>query len=65
MKVNSDMPPSYCLGIAKKYGIKVGEVNKLIPHLRNKDNYILHYKNLQLYKSLGMKVKKNYKSFKI
>ena len=52
------MLPSYCLGIAKKYGIKVGEVNKLIPHLRNKDNYILHYKNLQLYKSLGMKVKK-------
>ena len=58
------MLPSYCFGIAKKYGIKVGEVNKLIPHLRNKDNYILHYKNLQLYKSLGMKVKKIYKVLK-
>lgn len=31
-------------------------VPKLIPNLYNKKNYVLHYKNLQLYISLGMKL---------
>ena len=31
---------------------------KLIPNLGNKPNYVLHYKNLQLYLSLGMKLSK-------
>ena len=54
----SDMLSNYCLGIVKEYGIRVGEVNKLIPNLKNKENYVVHYRNLQLYKSLGMKVVK-------
>ena len=36
LKVTNDMLSKYCFGIANKYGIKVGEVNKLIPNLRNK-----------------------------
>ena len=47
----------YCKKIADKYGIKVGDVKKLIPNLVDKSNYIDHYKNLQLYLSLGMKLK--------
>ena len=31
---------------------------KLIPNLGNKTNYVLHYRNLQLYLSLGMKLTK-------
>ena len=58
IKMNSDMPSSYYLGIANKCGIKIGEVNKLIPNLRNKENYVLDYRNLQLYLSLGMKLTK-------
>ena len=42
--------------IANKYGIKVGDVMKLIPNLSDKTNYVLHYRNLQLYLSLRMKV---------
>ena len=42
----------------KKYRIKVGDVKKLIPHLGNKTEYVLHYRNLQLYLSLGMKLTK-------
>ena len=42
-----------CKKISDKYGIKVGDVMKLIPNLGNKTNYVLHYKNLQLYLSLG------------
>ena len=34
------------------------EVEKLAPNLRNKDRYVLHYRNLQLYLSLGICLKK-------
>ena len=40
------------------FEIKVGDVKKLIPNLGNKNNYVLHYKNLQLYFSLGLKLTK-------
>ena len=33
-------------------------VEKLVPNLRDKEKYVLHYRNLQLYVSLGMRVKK-------
>ena len=54
----------YCLAIAKNYGIKVGEVNKLIPTLNDKYGYIIHYRNLQMYKSLGMVVIKTHRVLK-
>ena len=44
--------------IAGKYGIKVGDVKKLILNLGNKTSYVLHYRNLPLYLSLGMKLTK-------
>ena len=48
----------YCKKIADKYEIKVGDVKKLIPNLGNKTKYVLRYKNLQLYWSLGLKLTK-------
>ena len=44
--------------IADEYGIKVGDVMKLILNLVDKTNYVLYYKNLRLYLSLGMKLTK-------
>ena len=35
--------------IARKYGVKVGDVMKLIQNLGDKTNYMLHCRNLQLY----------------
>ena len=55
------MLSKYSSSIANNYGIKVGEVNKLIPNIGNKKNYAIHYRNLQLYLSLGMKVTKVYR----
>ena len=55
LAIPDDMLSAYCKKIALEYGIKVGGVKKLIPNLGNKSNYVLHYKSLQLYLSLGMK----------
>ena len=44
--------------IADEYEIKVGDVEILIPNLGNKTNYVLDYRNLQLYLSLEMKLNK-------
>ena len=52
------MLSDYCKKSADEYGIKVGEVKKLIPNLSNKTNYAIHCRNLQLYLSLGMKLAK-------
>ena len=48
----------YCSDIAKKYGVKVVGINKLVQSLGNKSNYVVHYRDLQLYLSLGMKLAK-------
>ena len=58
LAVSSDMLSEYCRKIADKYQIKVGDVKKLTPNLGNKTNYVVHYKNIQLYLSLEMKLTK-------
>ena len=37
-------------------GVAPTEVEKLVPNLRNKSRYVLHYRNLQLYMSLGLRL---------
>ena len=54
-EITQNMLPKYCSNIANTYGIKIGGVNNLVPNLGNKSKYIVHYKNLQLHLSLGMK----------
>ena len=61
LAVPYDMLSDYCKKIADKYGIKVGNVKKLIPNLGDKTNYVVHYRNLQLCLSLGMKLTKIHK----
>jgi hypothetical protein len=39
-------------------------VSKLIPNLWNKTEYVLHYENLKLYESLGMKITKIHRGVK-
>ena len=58
------MLSNYCKKVTDKYEIKFGNVKKLIPDLGNKTNYVVHYRNLQLYLSLGMKLIKIHRVLK-
>ena len=58
LEITQNLLSKYCLSIANKYGIKIGGVNKLVPNLGNKNKYVVYYRNLQLYLSLGMKLTK-------
>ena len=62
--VTNNMLSKYCKKIADKYDIKVDDVKKLIPNLRNTTKYVLHYRNLQLYLFLGMKLIKIHRMLK-
>ena len=50
------MLSNYCSNIGNKYDTKIGGINKLVPNLAHKSKYVLHYRNLQLHLSLGMKL---------
>ena len=60
LKINH-MSSNCCSKIANDHGIKFGNVNKLIPNLGNKSKYVLHYRNLKLHLSLGIKLTKVHK----
>ena len=50
------MLSKYYGSFADEDDIKKGSVNKLVLDLDNKSKYVLYYKNIQLYFSLGMKL---------
>ena len=54
----------YCLKIANAHNITTGAVKKLVPNLMNKNNYVIHYRNLQQCLELGMKLKKIHRILK-
>ena len=58
MKVTKEMLSPYCESIREKFNISIRQVHKLIPTLNKKEKYVLHYRNLQLYTDLGVKIKK-------
>ena len=58
MVVQEEMLSDYSREILGREGMTIGKVEKLIPNLRHKEKYVLHYRNLQLYLKLGLKLKK-------
>ena len=43
--------------IADLYNIPIGNVKKFVPKFFDKERYVLHFENLQLYLRLGLKLK--------
>ena len=62
--VSYDILSDYSKGISDDYGIKDGDVKKLPLNLGNKIKCIVHYKNLQLRLSLGIKLTKTHRVLK-
>ena len=58
------MLSKYCSDVADKYEIKVGGVSKLVLNLRDNKKHVVHYKNLQLYLPLGIKLSKIHRVIK-
>ena len=58
VKVSKNMLSGYCKKIAEKCNISIRQVNKLIPTLKSREKYVLHYRNLQLYLDLGLNLTK-------
>ena len=50
--------PEYQLKFADECNIFIGNVKKLVPNFFGKGKYVLHYKKLQLYLRLELKMKK-------
>ena len=56
IKVTEEMLSLLQLEIKTNYDIKVAGVNKLIPNLYSKRNYVVHYRNLKFYLSQGARL---------
>ena len=54
----------YCLQIANAHNITTEKVKKLVPNLMNKNNYVIHYRNLQQCLELVTKLKKIHRILK-
>ena len=44
--------------------VKIRTIEKLIPNLNNKTNYVVHYENFKLYESLGLNITKIHRGIK-
>ena len=58
IQIKKEMLSSYQLKIADFYNIHIGNLTKLVPNFFDKEKYVLHFENLQLYFKLGLKLKK-------
>ena len=52
------MLSKYSREILDREGMSIGKVEKLIPNLRDKNRYVIHHQNLNLYLRLGLNLKK-------
>ena len=58
IEIRGEMLSNYQLKIADLYNVPLSKVKKLVPNFFDKEKYVLHYENLQLYLRLGLKLKK-------
>ena len=64
LEIINNMLSKYCSNIANEHGIKIGGVNRLVPNLSNKSKCVVHYSNLELYLSVGIRLIKIHRILK-
>ena len=57
-EIKREMLSEYRLKTADHYNIPIAIAKKFVPELFDKEKYAIHYENLKLYLSLGLKIKK-------
>ena len=65
INIPKEWSSDYFLETANAHNIFTGIVKKLVPNLMNKNNYVIHYRNLQQCLELGMKLKKIHRILKL
>ncbi|KAK3796762.1 hypothetical protein RRG08_045769 [Elysia crispata] len=63
MVVQKEWMSEYQHGLLGK-GMASAEVEKLVPSLRDKNHYVLHYRNLQLFLGLGLQLRKVHRALR-
>ena len=63
VEIQREILSEYQLKIADLYNIFIGNNKKLVPNFFDKEKYVFHYENLQLYLWLGLKLKKKKKHY--
>ena len=58
IEIKREMLSDFQLKIADHFNIPIGNVKKIVPNFFDKEKYVIHYENLQLYLRLGLKLKK-------
>ena len=58
VKIKEEWLYPYCSEITNEHNIKTGTVKKLITNIMPKNNYVVHYRNLQYYLSKRLILKK-------
>ena len=58
IEIKRKMVSNYQLRIADLYNIPIYNVKKILPNFFDKEKYVIHYENFQLYLTLGLKLKK-------
>ena len=62
--IQKDRLSNYCLKVANEYNIAIGSAKSLVSNLMDKNNYVIHYRNLQQCLEQGLKLKKIHRILK-
>ena len=56
IEIKREMLSNYQLKIVDLYNNPIRNVKKLVPNFFDKEKYVIHYENLQLYLKLGLEL---------